>query len=294
MMSEVLLSVILTADEREESVETTLSSLHNQTLKAEVIEAFEGESVCEKRNRGLKKATGKYVCFPQVGDAFEPDFLEKLLYCMEPRKNGQRIPDALGKGVKKDADLGIVGYIVDEEENSPESNERVLSEEDMLCRLFYTEYDQGMVWNKVFRMDLIRGFHLGFREDISCEYDRLFLTEYLLHCDYVRMMPDHVYHHITGALENWEPSGLEAYAAMHKALRKYEDARWLCGQNMALQELSLFATIQNDLDAPKGAYKKSPLRKFARQAKKLDFVPYDEEDAALFKQMIFYGFTGKY
>ena len=290
-MSEVVLSIILTGKKSEESVDA-LSSFNQQTINTEIIRVPEEENVCVARNFGLKKAKGKYVCFLCEGDDFEPEFLERLLYSIEPRIGGKPVPDALGKGVKKDVDLGCVGYTIDGEE-SPETNERVLSEEDMLCRLFYTEHDQGMVWNKVFRRDLIAGFHLAFREDLTCEYDRLFLTEYLLHCDYIRMIPDRLCHHTTEE-EAWDPSGLEAYDAMHKALKHYEDAKWLCGQNMALQELSLFATILEDKDAPRGAYKKSPLRKYARQAKKLQFVPYDDEDAWLYKKLIFYGFTGKY
>ncbi len=293
-MSDVLLSVILTADDKEESANNTLSFFQRIMPQAEVLLISQGKSICEKRNIGLKKATGKYVCFPNPKDEFEENYLSRLLYAIEPRKEGKPIADALGKGIKKDVDLGCVGYVSDVGEESPETNERVLSEEDMLCRLFYTEHDQGMVWNKVFRRDLIAGFHLTFREDLTSEYDRLFLTEYLLHCDYVRMVPERVCHHFFSDLDEWDPSGLEAYDAMHKALKHYEDARWLCGQNMALQELTLFATMLEDEEAPRGAYKKSPLRKFARQAKKLQFVPYDEEDTRLFKKMIFYGFTGKY
>lgn len=233
-------------------------------------------------NQEIKKATGKYICFLREGDTIEPDYETWLLKAMEP-----------GDG-KKQADLGCVGYDVPSVgEKSPESTTRVMSNEDMLSRIFYMDHDQSMLWNKVFRRDLIQGFHIQFEEGKSDAWDLCFLTEYLLHCDYVRMVPEHVIHHVPSESAVDEIELLEAYDWSRILLGDYEDAQWLCAQNMALVELMLFYTMQNASKEEKKTYKKSKLRKFARRANKLHFVPADAEDAALYRAWRWYGFTGK-
>ncbi|MBQ4373962.1 MAG: glycosyltransferase family 2 protein, partial [Lachnospiraceae bacterium] len=95
------------------------------------------QGVSAARNEGLHLTDGEYVVFMDGDDVVEPDYIEYLVSMM------------------KDVDLASCGYdMVAEGEQmyaSPESTVRVLSREDMLCRLFYQINDQGYVWNKMFR-----------------------------------------------------------------------------------------------------------------------------------------------
>ena len=233
-------------------------------------------------NQEIKKARGKYICFLHEGDEVEPEFKDCCIKAMEPGDD------------KKPADLGCVGYDVPTVgEKSPETTVRVLSNEDMLSRIFYMDHDQSMIWNKVFRKDLIQGFHIAFEDGKSDAFDLCFLTEYLLHCDYIRMVPDHVIHHVPSESAMDEVELLEAYDWARMLLCDYEDAQWLCAQNMALTELMIFYALQNLPKEEKKALKKSKLRFFARRANKLHFVPADAEDAALYRAWRWYGFTGK-
>lgn len=232
-------------------------------------------------NREIKNATGKYIFFVHEGDTLEPDYESLVLKAMEPEG-------------KLSADLGCVGYDVPSVGDiSPESTARMMSNEDMLSRIFYMDHDQSMLWNKIFRRDLIQGFHVQFEEDKSDAWDLCFLTEYLLHCDYVRMVPEHVIHHVPSESAVDEIELLEAYDWSRLLLSDYEDAQWLCAQNMALVELMIFYAMQNATKEEKKGFKKSKLRKFARRANKLHFVPADAEDAALYRAWRWYGFTGK-
>ena len=232
-------------------------------------------------NQKINEATGKYICFVHEGDTLTADYEECCLKAMEPEG-------------KLAADLGCVGYEVPAlQDESPEVTARVMSNDDMLSRIFYMDHDQSMLWNKVFRRDLLKGFHISFEEGKSDPWDLCFLTEYLLHCDYVRMVPDHVISHVPFESAMDEIELLEAYDWARILLSDYEDAQWLCAQNMALVELMMFYSMQNASKEEKKAYKKSKLRKFARRANKLQFVPADEEDAALFRAWRWYGFTGK-
>ena len=232
-------------------------------------------------NQKIKEATGKYLCFIHEGDVLAADFKDYCMKAMEPEG-------------KLAADLGCVGYDVPSVgEQSPESTSRMMSNEDMLSRIFYMDHDQSMIWNKIFRRDLIMGFHIFFEEEKSDAWDLCFLTEYLLQCDYVRMIPDRLICHVPSESAMDEIELLEAYDRTRKLLCDYEDAQWLCAQNMALVELMIFYAIQNSSKEEKKAYKKSKLRKFARRANSLKFVPADEEDAALYRAWRWFGFTGK-
>ena len=232
-------------------------------------------------NQKIKEATGKYICFVHEGDTLADDFEACCLKAMEPEE-------------KLSADMGCVGYKVPTlGDESPEVTARVMSNDDMLSRIFYMDHDQSMLWNKVFRRDLLKGFHISFEEGKSDAWDLCFLTEYLLHCDYVRMVPDRVISHELSESAMDEIELLEAYDWARILLSDYEDAQWLCAQNMALVELMMFYSMQNASKEEKKAYKKSKLRKFARRANKLQFVPADAEDSALYKAWRWYGFTGK-
>lgn len=228
-----------------------------------VMDAGSGaKNPSEARNIGIRKARGKYVVFPQCGDTYREDYLETLVksithfgadpYC----KGFLRIPVQLGicgyeavspeTQALEDADaasgtrdsrtaLAASGQLQYE---TAESGVRTIEREDLLCKLFYLTGYQGFLWNKIFRLDIIKKHRVYFDEKIFCHEDQLFLVSYVLHIDAARMLPEHVCWHAAGSgrmpTEKEKRSGACAFSKMALRLWRYPDARWLCKEGAKL------------------------------------------------------------
>ncbi|MCR5640802.1 MAG: glycosyltransferase family 2 protein [Lachnospiraceae bacterium] len=249
------------------------------------------------RNLGLAEAHGSYVIFMDGDDLVEPDYVEYLMAQMTP-----------------DVALASCGYdmMADGETlyASPESTTRVLSREDMLCRLFYLINDQGYVWNKIFRRDIIEEFQLRFQPDLYYGEDRAFLVDYILHIERVRMAPKHLYHYQMrpdSAMDELRESRedvtrmsperldrqateVKAYLYMKKALRKYPDAKWLCSQVAVYTALQLYQVIEESENP--SIYRRCVFRKYIRKLRRVEYFG-DEEDLMLQQYMNAYGRTGR-
>ena len=256
----------------------------------------EEPGVSAARNKGLHLTDGEYVVFMDGDDVVEPDYIEYLVSQM------------------KDVDLASCGYdMVAEGEQmyaSPESTVRVLSREDMLCRLFYQINDQGYVWNKMFRRSIIEGANLGFDRDLYYGEDREFLVKYLMHANRTRMAPEHKYHYqmredsamdalresredvslMTPELLDRQSTEVLAFIKMRKSLPRNSDAAWLCTQVGMYTALQLYETIESH-EEPE-LFARCKFRKYIR---KMRFWKYygDLEDEALRSRMMYYGRKGR-
>ena len=96
---------------------------------------------------------------------------------------------------------------------SPKEGNEDFTAERMLERLFEIGHYQGYVWNKCFRMEIIRQHRLWFHEDISYNEDRLFAVEYLACARRARMLGENRYHYILH-------EGNAVSASMESSLRR--------------------------------------------------------------------------
>lgn len=282
------------------------------------------QGVSAARNRGLKEARGDFVVFPDADDRMQRGYLNVLLSAIEPEDGGKQAVDLSCCGYKTFYDRECL-YM------SPERTIRLLEVEDMLCRLFYTTHYQGFIWNKMFRREIIEKANIRFSEKIWYNEDRLFLVSYLCHAkNGVRMVPNRSYRYeirfdsaqaesslrtdsadngsgADGADENGSATGkvglnmetekrltteLLAFRKMRRKLLFHSDARWLCSQDMAYSELRIFIKMLTNDKEERYAYKKHPLRTYARRAFLLRYLCDGEKEESLYKKLIFYGWTG--
>lgn len=131
--------------------------------------------VSETRNFGIEKAKGKYLIFIDSDDWIEKDTI-KILY--EKIKNN---------------DLSICSYrrVYD---NFPISYNKeqlkrdiILNKNQTLKILFlngkYKIDYQGFIFNKLFKKEIIDKYCIRFANDIRYNEDRMFIFNYLLHCN---------------------------------------------------------------------------------------------------------------
>lgn len=311
-MEKLLLSVIIT-EQQEQNTEKLLEQLASQTISEDCYEIIRktvwDDNVSAARNRGMKRAKGEYIIFLSSDNRLQPEALNYLIAMIQPNLGNDTYPksDDSGHYPRRPVDMASCGYVIQTEDTlldySPERNVKVLDRDDAMLRHFYIENYQGYLWNKIFRKSIIDGAKLHFREDIYRNEDRVFIIEYLKHSKFIRMAPEILVGYeiverepVESTLDEMqfferEVTGIGAFKLMRRAMRGHADAKYMCDQNMAYEELQKYFEILQS-DSPEN-YAKSSLRKYAKKFKKLDFEPATEEDAELLESYLHYAKTGE-
>jgi glycosyltransferase involved in cell wall biosynthesis len=140
-----------------------MAALYPQcALQIKIIRHETNRGVSAARNTGLDAANGKYVCFVDGDDWVNPGYLENFM-----RRSSA-------------ADVCVCGYAV--KDMTYGLPDRMYVGAD-LGRCIYEMEGKGLlgtVWNKCFRMDVIRKYKLRFNEEMKFWEDRVFVLHYLL------------------------------------------------------------------------------------------------------------------
>jgi glycosyltransferase involved in cell wall biosynthesis len=151
-----------TPDRSQEVLQQVMALYPHRIPQVKIIRHETNRGVSAARNTGLKAAEGKMVCFVDGDDWVRPGYLENFI-------RSSSVADCCVCGyVAKDVDCGMSG--------------RVYGEGD-LGRCVYEMEEKGLlgtVWNKCFRVDVIRKNNLRFNEKMKFWEDRVFVLHYLL------------------------------------------------------------------------------------------------------------------
>lgn len=168
------------------SVDGTWDFLTEEAKKHPELKPIHAEvrNVSKARNLGLDAATGLYIRFVDSDDELPPDSMRRLITaCREgdsalaigafDRRSGQRItkPRVLFK------------------ENATHEMKAFAPQ---MIRVI-TSYTVGVVWNKLFRRDIIEARGLRFVPGLTYGEDFLFVMQYLPGCKRVSTVTDSVY-----------------------------------------------------------------------------------------------------
>ncbi len=310
-MDKKLVSVIIPVKEENEYLKQVLFDLKHQSYpRVEVLVETGGGSASAARNIGLSKATGEYVIFADGDDRIEADYVSSLVDALESA------PDIIMAGCGYDiVDPGTGGV-----EKTASCEPKIFLRDDMLSRLFDTKIYQGYVWNKIFKRELIDRYDLGFSEDIRYNEDRLFIFNYLLmNKGRVAYSNEAAYHYqlradsVMGAIRNQDmvtdamTTEFLAFSMMRVQLEMallpgLSGDRQLIDPVRAGQILSELRQdeIQSQLRlfkkmvGPKDIfrYRKSPMRKFAKECPVGLYIPRAPMEDVLLKIYKRYALTG--
>lgn len=214
-----IVSVIIPAYNAEKTIEKSIRSILDQSFTdlecivvddgskdntASIVKSIddprlryvykENGGVSSTRNLGISLATGEYISFLDADDIQTDQALSSLVSAMKINQ----------------ADMVVAGFyrVV----NDKISNKSYFKKECLLTRDEYVskmsnkpaEYYFGVLWNKLYRRDIIINEQLKMREDISWSEDFIFNLDYLLHINsiYILKTPVIYYYKTAGSLVN--------------------------------------------------------------------------------------------
>ena len=175
-----------------------------------VVVDKENEGVSRTRNAGLALAQGDYIQFADSDDVLDPDYTQNLVqaalqhsadlviapYWMVIPSNSSKTGHALetlqeSLGIEPEApktEVHKYGFL-------PQG---VYSREDYARRLMQqpASFYYGVLWNKLYRREIIAENQLGFAPDVHWAEDLLFNMGYLEHAEVFVSIPDAGYHYI--------------------------------------------------------------------------------------------------
>ena len=127
----------------------------------------ENGGVSSARNRGIEESTGKYIIFIDADDYIEKEMFETLAEDLFKNK-----VDISMCGFKT---VDINGNILGE--SSPMEN-RYFDVKTFRRNLFDDRYYGDLVWNKLFKLEIIKEHNIRFREDIHINENVLFMLDF--------------------------------------------------------------------------------------------------------------------
>ena len=262
--------------------------LEKQTLRNFEVIPVEGKSIAA-RNEAIKKAKGEFLTFVSAKDDLAENYLDYLL-----------------QG-RVGAHMSVCGYDISDGNEvvyeTPESTRRLMSGEEMQCRLYYQYHYQGYLQNKMFRTQILRSKRIMFAEDLEENSDFLFLMQYLRYAKLVRMLPEICYHFrpynsLKKSLQSEAElriSETDGYLRCLKEVQRRSDAQWLGEQTATGSALMAYEAMEEEAQKKKDDYlfAKHPMRKMAKKCLKLEYEIEDEEEERLYLGLLEYAKTGR-
>lgn len=185
MQSYSEIEILVVDDESTDRTSEKVKELENEDPRIKYYK-INHSGVSVARNYGLSIAKGKYIMFADGDDYTEPDFVQKMVESMEDddsivlticRYNrvisGQKYPikKMLPSG-KRSCEKYLVETLADP-----------------------GHHYFGVVWNKIFRSEIIQKSNLRFKEHISLGEDFIFSLEYLTEKGSVNVVEDKIYNY---------------------------------------------------------------------------------------------------
>lgn len=186
--------------------------------------------VSEARNAGIRASRGQYIRFVDADDCLPPDSMRLLVEKAQKHECDLVLAaytEVLGRR-RYHRDLGKCEDVID--------NEAFLERLERLSNSFY----YGVLWNKLFRGDLIREKEIRFVSGLHWGEDFVLVMRYLAHAERIGYLTEPVYDY------RRNPHGAVVRQFFHTMLHPIE----------GMKDRWLIYTFYRDLYKARGQYEK--------------------------------------
>lgn len=136
------------------------------------------------RNTGILNATGSYICFIDSDDYIEATYVERM-YNVISQHNVDVVVCSYYKEFSNHTS-SIMGF--------PTTG--ALDRETALCAIYSYNGFGAYIWNKMFKTQIIREYHIMFDVELRMSQDLLWTTQYFLIIDKIIYINDPLYHYM--------------------------------------------------------------------------------------------------
>ncbi len=177
--------LILVNDGSKDDSPAILDALAAQDERVKVIHQ-ENAGASAARNHGIEAASGKYLQFMDADDWLSSDATKLMVRTAEDNQCDMVIADF----------YRVVGENLSRKGNILTS--KVLSRREYAEFMMDApaDYYYGVLWNKLYRRDLIETYRIRMDEDVSFCEDFLFNLEYVIHCERICALQVPVYYYV--------------------------------------------------------------------------------------------------
>lgn len=192
------------------STDGSLSIVKNIVDERIIIINKENTGVSDSRNIGIENAKGKYVCFVDSDDFIESDYFVEIF-----------------SHLKQNKDLYVFDYFLD----TLNKRQHVLKIEKKSLPVFELGNidsilpNLGYIWNKIYKLELLKTHSIRFRTDIALYEDIIFNTAYFVVSKTIQNSQLSFYHYLnrptTSLVKRYDSNGLTSIIEMNKSIEHF-------------------------------------------------------------------------
>lgn len=146
----------------------------------------ENSGVSDTRNMAIDIAQGDYIQFVDADDWITPDSTKTLVRAADENQADMVIADfyrVVWKNLSQKGDIDAAGVI-----SRTEYADYMIQNP--------ADYYYGVIWNKLYRRDILNKYSLRMDENLSYCEDFIFNMEYVLHADRIAVVKSPVYYYV--------------------------------------------------------------------------------------------------